>query len=92
MKKKCRLTYKRIIPRYYGRNTDETVAKRRDAVAYWVSQNIDFMNECVFLDEAGSNRSMHRSLDGLRLEHLAKLMFKRREQMSASWVLFVKVV
>lgn len=34
MKKKCRLTYKRIIPRYYGRNTDETVAKRRDAVAY----------------------------------------------------------
>ncbi|KAG1132765.1 hypothetical protein G6F42_002058 [Rhizopus arrhizus] len=35
MKKKCRLTYKRIIPRYYGRNKDETVAKRRDAVAYW---------------------------------------------------------
>ncbi|KAG2228682.1 hypothetical protein INT48_005375 [Thamnidium elegans] len=61
MKKKCRLTYKRIIPRYYGRNKDETVAKRRDAVAYWVSQNIDFMNECVFLDEAGFNRSMHRS-------------------------------
>jgi len=61
MKKKCRLTYKRIIPRYYGRNTDETVAKRRDAVAYWVSQNIDFMNECVFLDEAGFNRSMHPS-------------------------------
>jgi hypothetical protein len=28
-------------------------------------------------------------MDGLRLEHLAKLMFKRREQMSASWVLFV---
>ncbi|KAG1172519.1 hypothetical protein G6F70_006404 [Rhizopus microsporus] len=61
MKKNCRLTYKRIIPRYYGRNTDETIAKRRDAVAYWVSQNIDFMNECVFLDEAGFNRSMHRS-------------------------------
>ncbi|CEP17695.1 hypothetical protein [Parasitella parasitica] len=61
MKKKCRLTYKRIIPRYYGRNTDETVAKRRDAVAYWVRQNIDFMNECVFLDEAGFNNSMHRS-------------------------------
>ncbi|KAI8087573.1 uncharacterized protein B0P05DRAFT_531476 [Gilbertella persicaria] len=61
MKKKCRLTYKRIIPRYYGRNTDETVAKRQDAVAYWVSQNIDFMNECVFLDEAGFDRSMHRS-------------------------------
>ncbi|CEP07782.1 hypothetical protein [Parasitella parasitica] len=50
MKKKCRLTYKRIILRYYGRNTDETVG-----------QNIDFMNECVFLDEAGFNRSMHRS-------------------------------
>ncbi|CEP14349.1 hypothetical protein [Parasitella parasitica] len=61
MKKKCHLTYKRIIPRYYGRNKDETVAKRRDAVAYWVSQNIDFMNECVFLDEAGFNRNMHRS-------------------------------
>ncbi|KAI8075784.1 uncharacterized protein B0P05DRAFT_472540, partial [Gilbertella persicaria] len=61
MKKKCRLTYKRIIPRYYGRNTDETVAKRRDAVAYLVTQNIDFMNEYVFLDEAGFNRSMHRS-------------------------------
>ncbi|CEP07394.1 hypothetical protein [Parasitella parasitica] len=60
-KKERRLTYKRIIPRYYGRNTDETVAKRRDAVAYWFSQNIDFMNECVFLDEAGFNRSMHRS-------------------------------
>ncbi|GAA5811589.1 hypothetical protein MFLAVUS_005029 [Mucor flavus] len=44
--KKCCLTYKRIIPRYYGRNTDETVAKRRDAVAYWVNPNVDFMNEC----------------------------------------------
>ena len=54
MKKKFRLTYKRIIPRYYGSNTHESVAKRRDAVAYWVSQNIDFINECVFLlDEAG---------------------------------------
>ncbi|CEP13172.1 hypothetical protein [Parasitella parasitica] len=63
MKKKCRLTYKRINPRYYGRNKDETVAKRRDAVAYWVSQNIDFMNECAFLDEAGFNRSMHRSYE-----------------------------
>ncbi|KAI8887893.1 hypothetical protein K501DRAFT_174552, partial [Backusella circina FSU 941] len=61
MKKKCGLTYKRIIPRYYGRNTDETAAKRRDAVAYWVSQNIDFMNECAFLDETGFNRSTHRS-------------------------------
>ncbi|KAI9265994.1 hypothetical protein BY458DRAFT_437799, partial [Sporodiniella umbellata] len=53
MKRKCRLAYKRIIPRYYGRNTDEPVAKRRDAVAYMFSQNIAFMNECVFLDEAG---------------------------------------
>ncbi|KAG2210900.1 hypothetical protein INT47_000054 [Mucor saturninus] len=61
MKKKCRLTYKRIFPRYYGRNTDKTVTKRRDAAAYWVSQNIGFMNECVFLGEAGFNRSMHRS-------------------------------
>ncbi|KAI8375693.1 hypothetical protein EDC96DRAFT_436466, partial [Choanephora cucurbitarum] len=60
-KKKCRLIYKRIIHKYYGRNKDEIVAKRRDAVAYWVSQNIDFMNECVFLDEAGFNRSMLRS-------------------------------
>ncbi|KAG1463298.1 hypothetical protein G6F56_005317 [Rhizopus delemar] len=61
MKKKCRLAYKHIIPRYYGRNTDETVAKRRDAVAYWVSQNIDFMNKCAFLSKVGFNRSMHCS-------------------------------
>lgn len=32
--KKCRLTYKRITLRYYGRNTDEIVTKRQDEVAY----------------------------------------------------------
>ncbi|CEP14606.1 hypothetical protein [Parasitella parasitica] len=62
MKKKCRLTYKRIIPRYYGKNTDETVSKRRDAVAYWLA----LTGVCI------------AHMDGLRLEHLAKLMFKRK--------------
>lgn len=30
-------------------------------MSLWISQQIYFMNECVFLDEAGFNRSMHRS-------------------------------
>ncbi|GAN08749.1 conserved hypothetical protein [Mucor ambiguus] len=37
------------------------LTSKRDAVAYWISQNIDFMIKCVFLDEAGFNKSMHRS-------------------------------
>ncbi|KAI8376751.1 hypothetical protein EDC96DRAFT_436268, partial [Choanephora cucurbitarum] len=61
VKKKCHLISKRIVHKYYGKNKDKNVAKRRDAVAYWVSQTIDFMNECVFLDEAGFNRSMLHS-------------------------------
>ncbi|KAG2210886.1 hypothetical protein INT47_000040 [Mucor saturninus] len=53
-----------ITPQISEESHEEEVSpnlQARDAVAYWVSQNIGFMNECVFLGEAGFNRSMHRS-------------------------------
>jgi transposase len=61
MKKRCRLTYKRIVPQYFARDSEETAVKRYDTVNFWIHQKIDFMNDCVFIDEAGFNRNMHRS-------------------------------
>ncbi|ORE01967.1 hypothetical protein BCV72DRAFT_216274, partial [Rhizopus microsporus var. microsporus] len=61
--KRCCLTYKRIVPQYFARDSEETVVKRYDTVNFWIHQKIDFMNDCMFIDEAGFNTNMHRSYD-----------------------------
>jgi transposase len=61
MKRKCQVTYKRIIPQYFGRNSPNTVEKRFTIVSSWMQSGIDFMNDCVFIDESGFNRNMHRA-------------------------------
>lgn len=60
MHKKCLLTYKRVIPQYFNRDAADTVMRRHDAVLSWMNQGINFMEECIFIDEAGFNRNMHR--------------------------------
>ncbi|KAI9250127.1 hypothetical protein EDC94DRAFT_487455, partial [Helicostylum pulchrum] len=61
MKNKCRLTYKRIVPQYFARDNEKTIVKRYNEVNSWISQKLDFFNDCIFIDEAGFNRNMHRS-------------------------------
>ncbi|CEG76976.1 hypothetical protein RMATCC62417_11795 [Rhizopus microsporus] len=61
MKKRCRLTYKRIVPQYFARDSDETAVKRYDTVNFWIHQKINLMNDCVFINEVGINRNMYRS-------------------------------
>ncbi|KAG0162695.1 hypothetical protein DFQ30_001439, partial [Apophysomyces sp. BC1015] len=52
MRTQCRLTFKRTIPQYFARDSE--------AVAVWLAESIDFMNQCVFIDKSGFNRNMHR--------------------------------
>ncbi|GAA5811914.1 hypothetical protein MFLAVUS_005361 [Mucor flavus] len=60
IKNKRRITYKRIVPQYFARDSEETIIKRYNEVKSWISQNLDFFNDCVFIDEAGFNRNIHR--------------------------------
>ncbi|KAI8092407.1 uncharacterized protein B0P05DRAFT_526136, partial [Gilbertella persicaria] len=73
MKNKCRLTYKRIVPQYFARDSEETIVKRYNEVNSWISQKLDFFNDCVFLDEAGFNRNMHRSYGWSEVGTLCKI-------------------
>ncbi|ORZ04483.1 hypothetical protein BCR42DRAFT_303275, partial [Absidia repens] len=61
MRTQCHLTFKRVIPHYFARDNKETILKRRQSVESWLEAGIDFFNDCVFIDESGFNRNMHRS-------------------------------
>jgi transposase len=50
MKRKCQVTYCTIEKRF-------TIP----VVSSWIQSGIDFVNDCVFIDESGFNRNMHRA-------------------------------
>ena len=44
-----------------ARNDDTNVLQRYESVSAWIALGINFFSECIFIDEAGFNRNMHRS-------------------------------
>ncbi|KAI8065624.1 hypothetical protein BC940DRAFT_226833, partial [Gongronella butleri] len=61
MRNKCRISYKIARPDYFARNTESTTMKRQQFGGEMVHCGIEFLNECVFIDDAAFNRNMHRA-------------------------------
>lgn len=62
IKDKCALSIKKVQQISEHRNSDETKQKRREAVLGWLTdKDMDFENNCVFLDEAGFNLYISRT-------------------------------
>ncbi|KAG2221165.1 hypothetical protein INT45_007742 [Circinella minor] len=61
MRKKCHLTYKRTVRQLDARDDDTNILQRYESVSAWIALGIYFFSECIFIDEVGFNRNMHRS-------------------------------
>ncbi|KAG2221889.1 hypothetical protein INT45_012533 [Circinella minor] len=44
-----------------ARDDDINILQRYESVSAWIALGINFFSECIFIDEAGFNRNMHRS-------------------------------
>jgi transposase len=62
IKEKCCFTLKRAEKRTFSRNNEVTVEKRANWVAKWINSDMDFLKNCIFIDEAGFYLDMVRNL------------------------------
>lgn len=58
----CALSMKKLEKISVARNSEETLKKRKETILQWLAdKEMDFENNCVFLDEAGFNLHMTRT-------------------------------
>ncbi|EIE92067.1 hypothetical protein RO3G_16778 [Rhizopus delemar RA 99-880] len=61
MKEECNLSLKVVTRRPKARNNQKNLEARANWVKEWQQKGLHFMNNCVFLDEAGFDVNMRRS-------------------------------
>ncbi|KAG2192806.1 hypothetical protein INT47_005353 [Mucor saturninus] len=63
MKEDCNLSIKVVTRHPVARNSNKTLEARAKFVEEWPAKGMDFMTNCVFLDESGFDINMRRSRD-----------------------------
>lgn len=61
MKEECNLSIKVVGRHLVARNKEENLQKRADWVEKWVQNGMDYLKNCIFVDESGFGINMHRS-------------------------------
>ncbi|KAG2235823.1 hypothetical protein INT48_003935 [Thamnidium elegans] len=60
MKDECNLSIKSVTRHSAERNSPKTIKARAVWVAEWSAKEIDYHNNCIFIDESGFNLNMTR--------------------------------
>ncbi|KAI9272358.1 hypothetical protein EDC94DRAFT_498937, partial [Helicostylum pulchrum] len=58
MKNECNLSFKRVTLHSSERNSKERVQQRFEWVERWTSTDMDYLSNCVFVDESGFDINM----------------------------------
>ncbi|KAG1464956.1 hypothetical protein G6F46_009144 [Rhizopus delemar] len=61
MKEECNLSIKVVGRHPVARNKEENLQKRADWVEKWVQNGMDYLKNCIFVDESGFGINMRRS-------------------------------
>lgn len=61
MKEECNLSIKVMTRHPLARNKEETLQARADWVNQWVENGMDYLRNCIFVDESGFDINMRRS-------------------------------
>ncbi|KAG2225439.1 hypothetical protein INT45_010075 [Circinella minor] len=61
MKEECNLSIKVVSRHPVARNKEESLQKRADWVEKWVQNGMDYLKNCIFVDESGFDINMCRS-------------------------------
>jgi hypothetical protein len=73
IKEKCGFTLKRVEKIPQQRNSIQTVDKRADWAAKWINSDMNFLTNCVFIDEAGFYLHMIRNVAWSKKGEAAKV-------------------
>lgn len=69
----CKLSLKNITPYNLERNSDRTIRLRHDFVSAWKTAGVNYMENCVFVDEAGFNSHQIRTRGWSKIEVIPRL-------------------
>ncbi|KAG2226244.1 hypothetical protein INT45_005916 [Circinella minor] len=61
MKEECNLSIKVVSRHPVARDKEENLQKRADWVEKWVQNGMDYLKNCIFVDESGFDINMRRS-------------------------------
>lgn len=62
MTKVCSITFKKAHFHPWARNNEVTINKRHDWVIKWTNSDMDYLLNCVFIEEAGFHINLRRSM------------------------------
>lgn len=62
MKTECNLSFKRATLRSSERNSEDKLRQRFEWVERWTSTDMDYLSNCVFVDENGFDINMRPQL------------------------------
>ncbi|KAI8084440.1 uncharacterized protein BX664DRAFT_264605, partial [Halteromyces radiatus] len=62
MKNECNLSFKKVQLHSVVRNSDDNIDKRYDWIIKWTRTDMDFLGNCIFIDESGFHINMRRGL------------------------------
>ncbi|KAG2209691.1 hypothetical protein INT47_001837 [Mucor saturninus] len=60
-KRKCNLSIKVVCRHPVGRNKEAALQARANWVDHWIGDGMDYLNNCIFVDESGFDINMRRS-------------------------------
>jgi transposase len=61
MKEECNLSIKTVSRHPVARNSEKTMQERAEWVQKWINDGMDYLKNCIFIDESGFDINMRRS-------------------------------
>lgn len=61
MKEECNLSIKTVSRHPVARNSEKTMQERAEWVQKWINDSMDYLKNCIFIDESGFDINMRRS-------------------------------
>jgi hypothetical protein len=58
LKTECNLSFKKLTTQPAARNSPTKIQDRKDRVIKWSATDMDYLKNCVFIDESGFNINM----------------------------------
>lgn len=90
----CKISLKRAHFHSVDRNSPEKIKARKEWVEKWMNTDVDYMSNCVFIDEAAFHINMKRSVAWSKVgtRAVVKVPKTRAKQQQQSWVQLLLLV
>jgi hypothetical protein len=74
MKEKCRISLKKAHFHLVERNSSENIEIRYKCIKRWMETDMDYLSNCVFIDEAAFHTNMKRTVAWSKIGNRAEVL------------------